>query len=445
MTAAPATNGRIASADLQREHVVGGARWPTSRRALPPAFDDVTRDFGDDVYERMDTDPMCHASANVLISGVLEDGARLVPAVPDDDPDAETARQFVDFCEHQINELPGVVSFDDALRDLARGIVFGNRVAEHTFYLDRTFRGTEQLTLLSLNVKPRRATAFVVDRSLNVLGLLDTTNVRTLGTVLESADVLPREKFAIFSSRPINNDPRGTSIYRAAYNDWVLKVEALLDYARYLKQFVIPSLLGITAPNAQNTVDEHGNPITPEEALLVQLLNFQNASALAVINGTDVQTLFSSGDGAAFLKAIARFDRQIVMAILHQTRATMESEFGSRADSDTAQDVLGTLIRQTKKTLQRVIRRDLLRQWVFYNYGPAAVPLTPQVSLGEIDRVDFSSTAAAIAGLARGNYLHPSQFAGIDRLLGLPVRDAPEPIVVQPPDAEDDDESEGEP
>jgi hypothetical protein len=50
------------------------------------------------------------------------------------------------------------------------------------------------------------------------------------------------------------------------------------------------------------------------------------------------------------------------------------------------QDVLDTLVRQGKRSLIRVVARDILRNWVRWNWGDDAVPLVPKPSLGTTER-----------------------------------------------------------
>jgi hypothetical protein len=83
-----------------------------------------------------------------------------------------------------------------------------------------------------------------------------------------------------------------------------------------------------------------------------------------------------------------------------------------------------------------MIRRDILRPWVLYNWGEKALHLIPLVSLGHTSPQDQAAylTAASTAGYT----LHPSQFAEIDEILNLPVRDltqedAPQPAPTTPP------------
>jgi len=61
---------------LSTEYVAGGTGlWSrTALRTLPAAIDDVTQDFGDDLYDRMDLDPVVHANKNVLKVAIIEEG-----------------------------------------------------------------------------------------------------------------------------------------------------------------------------------------------------------------------------------------------------------------------------------------------------------------------------------------------------------------------------------
>lgn len=420
-----------ASIDPHREYVAGGT-WVgayTAARALPWAIDDVTRDLGDDLYEQLLRDPQVSACMTVLKASILEDGATLTSAVPDKDGDGfAQAAELVRFSEHALDEME--TALDDVLWNLCDALAFGNKVAEEVYHLDRTFSGRQQLTLRALKVKPRKATAFVVDAYWNVLGLYGVRPgvgfgiaPSTIGDPTQHPAFLPRAKFCVTTFRPIDSDPRGTSILRPAYNAWWLKMQTWPEYLKYLVQFASPSLWGTTAEDAADVTDpDTAETLTAEEAMLRTLIAARNGTAMVFPHGAQLNPLAVAGEGKAFLNAFDLYDRQITTAILTQTRATMEAENGSRADSETASDVLGTMVRQMKKSIQRALRRDVLRDLVRYNYGERLVSLTPNVTLGITEAEDVTALMTAIAGLQRVNYLDPSQFPAIDTRLNLPQR-----------------------
>lgn len=436
--------------DLTRDIVAGGSLpsyYDQARRALPPVIDDLTGELGDDLYERMLNDAQVAACINVLRSATLENGVVLRPAVDDADADGyDQSKELVARYERMLDglELP----LDDVLWDMLRALALGSRVAEQVYAYDSTYTGRSLLALQALKVKPRRATAFVVDPYGSVQGLLGAKPGQTAvseNALPSGAEVIERAKFAVFSFRPKDNDPRGSTLLRTAYNAWNLKQQIIPEWFKYLVQFASASLVGKTAPDALDSLDADGNIITPQQRMLNELLAFRNGTAIALAAGEDLDLLFSQGNGKAFLEAFAWCDKQITIAVTSQTRAMMESQFGSRADSETGQDLLDTFVRQLKKSVCAMMRRDVLSALVRYNDGARLLPLTPYASLGETEQQDLAGLMNAVAALNRASYLDPSQYAGIDEQLNLPPRvagaapAAGKPTSPPAPDAEESD------
>lgn len=426
---------------LLREYVAGGnLGWYSPLgygRALPHSLDDLEGDFGDEIYAKMAIDPQISACLSIFKAGILEGGLALAPAVDDNtDPEFDLAASIAEEAETMFDNLQ--TSLDDVLWDMLSCLHLGSKVAELIFELQPGVTESRPLLqVVAIKPKPRHATAFVVDAYTNVYGLL----IRAPGQsapFLGTADFdpqhppqnfLPREKFAISSFRPVDADPRGTSLLRPAYDPWWRKRQLYLEHLRYASQFAGPSLIGYTAPEAQTqaATDDLGNlldgvlPITPEQAMQSALEQFRNGTAASFPYGSSVQVLESKGDGAAFLRAIAECNISITKALLTQSLATEEGEHQTRAASTVHQDVLGTLVRQGKRSLLRTIIKDVLKPWVLRNWGEKAVHLTPIASLGESEQQDVAPMITALA--AAGYQIGPSQMAEIDSSLGLPIRD----------------------
>lgn len=415
---------------LSTEYVVGGGYWwygGSRGRALslPWAIDDVTRDFGDDIYERMEDDS-CVASVDMLFrSGVLEDGVTLSPAVDEEGADGyDQAVELVAFCEQNLDELE--TPLDDTLWDLASNMGRGNRVAEIVYHPFEVAPQPGRAMLQNLVVKPRESLAFVVSPYMRLYGLMAQQPGGALvqpGVLLDPEDerILSREKFAIATFRPKNNDPRGTSAYRPAYNPWWLKMQTWQEYLKYLTQFASPLIVGKTPEGAKSAIDpDTGKQIRAVDALLTTLLQIRNGTAVAVDGGSEIDVLFSQGEGKAFLNAIELYNREIRMAITTQTLASGEGEHASRAQASVHQDALDTLLRQAKRSLCRMLRRDVLRNLVRYNYGDTLAVLTPKVSLGEVQVEDLAKLWTALGTM--GYTLDASQFPAIERRYNLPPR-----------------------
>lgn len=455
-----------------REYVAGSiSTFQTRRmlRGLPWAFDDLTRDFGDDIYERILLDPAARAVVSTLISAIIEEGVSLSTAIDDKAADGyDLAHEIRDLCESVLSDLQ--TGLDDVLWDMLSALPLGCKAAEEVYQLtpaksyslpDTTpiQRGAELLILSALKPRPRRSLAFVVDAFMNVTGLLVRPPGGTISTTIVSnaatplAQLLPRDKFAVLSFRPVDGDPRGSSILRPAYTPWWTKQQIYPEFLKYLAQFASPSIKVIASEDATKngikiTNDDGTTTVRPAvEVLGEAILAFQNGSGMAFPYGTLLDALQVSGDGAAFHKAFTFCDQQIALAVLHQTLATLEAEHQSRASSETHQDTLETIIRQAKRAVCLMLRRDVLRPMVAYNYGmDAARQLTPTCSLGSVERQDIPAMMTGVAALTKAGYLHPSQYPGVDAQLNLPPRDLDAETEEAPPvqaDEADQEDQEG--
>lgn len=439
------------AAVLTRERVAGSVITTIGNqlRGLPWAFDDLTRDFGDDIYERMQLDPQVIAAINILRAAIIEEGVRLDCPVKDEAADGYALGQEIEaFCESVLADLQ--IPLDDVLWDMLSAIALGSRVAEEVWTLTPATsyalpgtspisRTQELLILSALKPRPRRSTAFVVDAYMNVQGLIAQqplgAQTLTVGMVASSPgqipNFLPRDKFAVLTFRPKDADPRGQPALRPVYTPWFSKMEIWQEFLRYLAQFASASIYAVASQgDTENGIrvlqDDGSTVIRPAvEVLADTLLAYRNGSALAVPYGTIIEALEVSGNGEAFHNGFRFCDEQITIGVLNQTLATREAEHQSRASSETHQNTLTTLQRQAKRSVCTMLRRDILRPLVGYNYGPeAARQLTPMVSLGEVEQWDFAKMATAIAALAKAGYLDMSQFPGTDKMLNLPPRAA---------------------
>lgn len=428
---------KIGRPDLTREYVASGASYHAASvpLALPTSIDEVMRERGARHYEWMMTDPVVSASVRTLKLAILAGGmdlranvcSRPGPASRGLNPDESLAADVVKFCWRCVERCQGWHPF---LMGLLEAVAFGNKMAEKVFEVAVSGPDAGKLVWKSIKVKPRDAWQFVVDDAMNVLGVLFR---RPTGTTRpgEARAFLPREKVVILTWDPTDADPRGTSVLRPAVEPCNLKRLVWPQLYKHACQFGSASLLGKTAPGEidRHPVDEEGVPIpgasavSPQQFMAGQLVNFQNGSVLVVPSGAEVSPIQPQGDGEVFHKAVDLFNREIVQAILLQTRATREAEHGSRADSKTGQDIFGLLVASGREMLAGTLRDDCFRQLVALNYGQdVADEFTPLVTFGTQDH-DRASQWSAVANLMRSGYLVDSQLEEIDSMMGLPIRD----------------------
>lgn len=441
-------------ANLTQEYVSGqpSVMLQSFLRSLPFYIDDVTAAFGDDLYERMSFDPTISSSTLVLILGALGQGLQLTCALKQGDEQLPVAEELAAFVEANLN---GCSSQPHRwMVELAEGIKFGNKIAEKVYRsaepaeleafpeLRRRSLGTG-LMLGAMKVKPRHSYAFVVDIYQNLVGMLGLQPGKGISVLAQTLltpqmvedNLLPREKFAVFTHLPENEDPRGRSALRAAYNAWFAKQQGYGEYLKYLAQFGTPGIHGETPekavsqpvrnPDGTYQLDTTtGRPITldPEQKLIRILENYRGGACVAVPHGTNIKPFEVTGDGSVFLKAFEYFDSEMAKAILGQTLATGEGKHDSRAAASVHQDILGLFVSHLKRELEAVIQEDVIKELVRLNYGPDLLPLAPKASLGDVTPQDLAALYTAVALLQKSGYLEDSQKPELDARMGLPVR-----------------------
>lgn len=457
----PATSPvRAADASQLLEYVASrGLVWVQNYLAsLPRNIDDVTRDFGDDLYEQMLYDPQTSSQLNLVRRAAIDGGISVRPAEDKKDhrtfrpgilsrgprQSSDTAWEISDSLRRCFDSLEGEQHFEEICFEMLGGLAFGNKIAEKTYRLQKGGADDGRLLLAALKPKPRRSTAFVVDAYNNVRGLLALIPGQgypvlvQLPLVAQNGDevvnnLLPREKFAVLHHDIRDGDPRGNSLLRAAYNAWWLKQQTWGEYLKYLTQFASPIPWAIAGPDAlpQQATDPAGNPLfdtggspvmlSPTQQALQAIVQIRNGSGVALPNGASFGVVDMQGEGAVFLSAIDLYDRQIAKAITGQTLATDEGKHQARAASETHENTLGYSFTAAKRSLLSMLRRDIAYWHIVLNWGADYLPLMPQISLGDTEGQDVAGNLTALSHA--GYSIDPSQFEGIDQDIGLPDRD----------------------
>jgi hypothetical protein len=399
---------------------------------MPLSIDDVERDFRLDIYDRMLRDPAIAGAIKALKTGVLSEGLRFVnrcqmpsPFKPDPEQQAkyDKAEEIRQFIERNFDRLQQPI--EDILNEMLDYLAYGHKLAEKVYTLDEG----GLVALKTLRVKPRNAYAFALSGTMDFLGVVAAKpgmgSALGIGQEVKPDEIIDRRKLFVLTHDSQGGDPRGQSALRPAYNAWFLKQQTWPAYLKWLIQFGTPSVKG-TLPPGVTAIDGNGEEgaLTAAEAMAEKLVAFSNGTAIVVENGASVDLIESKGDGAGFQNAIDLFDRQMKEAVIIAVRATAEAEHGSKADSQTAQDVLGQAVQGIRRRVEMGFYRDVCQPLVEMNWGPdAAQELCPFLSLSDLDPGDVVERGMMIARLKEVGLLHPSQDAGIDEILHIPPRD----------------------
>jgi len=433
--------------DPRKEYIAApGALWYGPYvRTLPQWTDDIGRDFGNDIHDRMLLDPQVFKCLNDLRVGILENGYQIQPV--EDAKDAtkrsprvgKAARQssprateIADFCRRVLDNLDR--PFDDVLFEMLNAMAFGNKMAELVYDIKDSGSLKGKLVLRDIRPKDRNEVAFVVDSFNNILGVMGfipgvawpVMPLSIMTNPEKMPNILPREKFAILSHRMQNGDPRGSSILRPAYNGWWLKMQTWGEILKWAVQSAGSSLVGVLPEKAipVQLFDAQGNPmgdpIEPADAMMMALQAVQNGSVSVFPYGSGVLPLpVNHESGKAFVELIRCYNGEIANAILGQTLATEEGEHMARAASDNHADVMSQIKLSERTMLCAFIRREILRPLVKYNY-PDAEELVPSVTMGATDADDFADDLTALT--TAGYTVDESQFEALDDLIGMPKR-----------------------
>lgn len=406
----------------------------TAAVALPQSIDDIERDFQTSIYTRMLNNYAVSSAVDKLKTGTLSEGVRFVnrckmpsPFKPDPKEQAryQKAEEIREFVERGCDNLQQ--SIEDILNEMLDFLPYGHKLAEKVYAPD----SDGLLTLSTLRVKPRAAYVFAVTGVNDVLGVVPAKpgigSMLILGQQeVPPSDILDRSKLWILTHKSQGGDPRGQSCLRPAYDPWYLFQQFRPAFLKNGIQFGTPSLKMGMPENVgmMDAVGDGANATTQGEIYLEKGKAFQNGSVIALPFGATLDVVEATGDGAFFLNAFNELTREIKEAIFIAARATTEAQHGSKADSETATDVVGEVVQGIRRRVEMSFYRDVIQPWVALNWGPeVARELSPYLSLSETETGDIAGKGQMYAALKTAGLLHPSQYQGMDEDLKLPPRD----------------------
>lgn len=460
---------------------------------LHSTIDEVETELSMSTYDRMGNDPTIAKDIMILISNVLSDDLQMAPGATEAEVSEKEHEIFVyvqEFCERIIKGLQPVDSFRSTLEQLFRnGLTYGHGLGEIEWEY-RTDRPTEkppkekptktavaslrgwvtsmfgtskpsmaekepdvtqnkavlqnkQTTRLlpkSIKVKPRGAARFVVDDYMNVIGFVPKS--RPLkggnGIKLKWNEVIDPRKFCVLTLKKKNEDPRGSSVLRPAYNWYNLKVQLPAEMLRFILEEIVPKGVATLPPNPgqpvpkinpetqEVEVDENGHPImVTQAASFIQVIEGFRGGAHAVIpNEAKLEPyrkgLTGSNDANLFKNILKLLDDQMENSILCQTMAQSEGENQGRSASEQVAQILYVLQFWYRLHIVQFIKSQILAPAITINLGEWALQYLPQISLGDFSRRDWMLELEAYADAYFKGLLDDTQRPEIMHLLNLP-------------------------
>jgi hypothetical protein len=433
--AAPARSGDarqvIVTTDLELDYA-GASYFPSTAtnfaQALPEYIDDLTLREGADVYDRMATDAQVYGDTGALRRAILANGHRL--SIPEGEEENPLAQEILAFCISALSEME--TSLGSVLDDFLWGIGLGSRIGHLVWRQDARW-------LLPYYIKtiPRKDYAYAVDNRGRLAGIEiklagDASSMLLRGAVPGSTkNLLPADRFMVFTWSQQGLDPRGMSQWRSAYNAWWRKRQAEIELSKFLVQLAGGAVVielpkeattsPLRNPDGSVAMGPNGQPILqdPADAALKAAERYRNGAMLALKGGASAKILTAEQGGTTFFQTLQKCNAEISHGILHTALVTNESQHQTRAATGTQKDVFDLLVDKGEQDLALVVYRQFLRPLVRYNY-PGSEHLTPHFNLSAVEEADFGPLATAFGGI--GYTLAPEHMPEVDLRLGLTPR-----------------------
>ena len=252
-----------------------------------------------------------------------------------------------DFIEEQLNNQP----FDRICEDLLDATLKGFAISEIVWMRDGNRIIPDQI----ISHDQRR---FVFD-------LEWRPRLLTLGN-MNDGEELPDRKFIVHRHGVKGNNPYGLGLGTRLFWPVLFKREGVAFWLTFLEKFAAPTVVGKTPYGLS---DEEQLKLVDKLAGLVQ------NSAIAVPIDTDLGFLEATRGGTVSYGDWCKYwDGQISIGTLGETLTTDIGDKGSRAASQTHEEILQLLVDADGDLLSDTLRGSLIQWLIDYNFPGAKVP-----------------------------------------------------------------------
>lgn len=418
------------------EYVAGGSAY-YGNRLWNGTADSFQPHISGENIERARRDDEISSSVEFLIDSMFADGGQVLAAVPVDDPEFEQAEEIADFCSKAI--AAASKNFLFTLRQQFRAAFYhGLKVGEIVLRYENNSRFDNKLVLDRVNLKPLNATAFLTDEFDNVLGLIAAQKVRQESVItpenLDEDEVIELEKFLILSFEHDDNDPRGLTQIKAAYESFADKCLTRVQYKDWRKKNTAtqkffttpeksPDIIQINPQTGEPLTYPNGKPIikTAQKALMEAAGEMENHSVLVAPYGTTCTQLEVFGNGEQFEKSFKLNNNATRKSILGDALATGAADKDARAARQSSMNVVDLRVKSFKTITCLHVKTGVLTLLTRANYPENLWHLVPDYFLGDTERRDWATdVSAATSG---GYKFAKKHYPELDKQFGLDPRD----------------------
>lgn len=358
--------------------------------------DDLWQKYGDyRIYEEMGNDDQVSVCLQIKRDLILGSGFSFISQEDGQD-------DMVKDLQYLFNEEPES-SMEELCEEILTAQEFGFSVSEKIF--KQIADG--QLALKTLKTRYPNSFKFYQDDKGNV-------EKYTQFTSKEGEKVLNPKSLIHYINKPRFQNPYGTSDLRAAYNAYVVKRQVVKYFAIFLENAAGPKPVARYDKNApKKAIDDIFNAIK----------SLQAKSALAIPKEVELEFLEAKNTGEAFEKAVNIFNLFISRALVLPDLVGLSGSQTGGGSYSLGKEQMGLFflhINRAKKSLERMINKQLVEPVVFWNYG--FIKNYPKFKFDPIDQTEARELAKLWLEAVKGKLWKPTeeQINHFVKLAGMP-------------------------
>lgn len=215
----------------------------------------------------------------------------------------------------------------------------------------------------------------------------------------------PPNRVIVLNS-PSPKNPLGSSVYDFVKDLLDVKKKVEVSAAEHLQRFGSPPLIGRYRV---------GTPQNLQSELLRMLTKLKSSSVAVVPEGTGLEILEPRPGSAGtqiVLDLIRLYERRLARAIMGAILSLFESEYSSRATSESHLRLLDTILRYHQRTISRIVQTQVVDVVVKLN-SPS--PMDVRFELNPPILEGRSVASRWIVDLTEAGYLSPEEDSGFVR------------------------------
>lgn len=347
------------------------------------------------------------SALEMLKLAVLARERNVVPA--DDSAQAQEVAQFIEA------QLAGVPAFHEVLEAMLDAPAYGVHISEVLYDVS-----AGQVGLIDIKDRPQELFSF------NPQYQLQTGPMRLLTNpyAFDGGELVPEQKFLIFTFRPRSGNRRGRPLLRRVFWPSWFKRQALRFWLRFGEKG--PGTAAVMYPSGAND-DEKQKALAAAEAIV------QSIAVAVPENFQLVKELLTSArtqNPAVYKQLIDDMKYSIARAIVGQTLTLYANEggTGSRSMGTTHAKMFYLKEVEVAIKLQNVIQGQLVRRLALWNYGPTCpVPkyvITTEDEQDLVQRIGIDSQAQGMGVPITKQYMQETY--------GFPEPGAQDEVLVRP-------------